>query len=158
MKNNTHLRLGLFVALLSILSLSTLAQGGQGQRPGGGQGRGMGPGQGRVITEEMVTQRVDRLAKDLELSEEQKNELNTYEIEMFKKNQVERQKLIGDREAMRAYMLEQRKERDAKYKEIFTEEQYLKLKEIQNQRRSQRPGTGPEGSSSDRPARGRGRN
>jgi len=151
------------VAFMAICTLPTFGQGGQGQgggRPGGGQGGGMG----RQWTEEDVKERVKRSTQALNLSEEQEKKIMDFEIETFKKNQVERQKFQGDREAMRDYMIKQREERDKKYEEVLTEDQYKKFKENQEQRRKEmqdrrqnnqgKPG-GQQGD--DRPARGRGR-
>lgn len=127
-------------ALISITP--AFAQGGRGggQGQGQGQGRGQGGGQYRQqMTEENVKQRVDRLAQSLEMTEDQKSKVMDYELEAFKTNQVERQRLMGDREAMRSYMQKQREERDKKYKEVLTEEQYNKYLEQREQRRQENP-------------------
>ena len=126
-----------------------------GQPPGG-------PGQGprRMMTEEDVKNRVDNLAKTLEMTADQKEKIMKYEIDSYKKRQVEMQKFQGDREAMRAYFTKSREERDKLYEETLTEDQMTKYKEIQEQRRQemqnrrqQNPQQGPP---QDRPDRGRG--
>lgn len=114
------------------------AQGGRGG--GQGQGRGQGGGEYRQqMTEDNVRQRVDRLAQSLEMKEDQKTKIMDYELKAFKTNQVERQRLMGDREAMRSYMQKQRDEREKKYKEVLTEEQYKKYLEQREQRRQENP-------------------
>ena len=73
--------------------------------------------------------------------------------------QAERQNFQGDREAMRAFMGEQSELRNAKYKEVLTEEQFARYTEMaearRQQMRQQRPG-GPDDPPAER-GRGRGR-
>lgn len=129
-----------------------------GQR-GTGQGRPQGNRQQpRQMTEENVKERVNRLADNLKMNEEQKKKILDYELELYKKNQVERQRMMGDREAMRAYMMKQREERDAKYKEVLTKEQWEKFQEDREQRRQDfQNRQRDEGGDGERPTRGRGR-
>lgn len=96
------------------------------------------------------------------MNAEQEKKILDFELEMFKKNQVERQRIQGDREAMRAFMQEQRKQRDQKYKEVLTEEQFKQYQanqqermEQMRQRRDRAPGDRP--GDGDRSERGRGR-
>ena len=144
--------------LAFLMSLFTLTLSGQG-----GQGTGGGPGQGRgfQMSEDDITERVDNLSETLKFSKEQHKKILEYELEFYNKIQVERQKSTGDREAMRASMMQAREERDKKYEEVLTKEQMEKFKEIQEERRSdmrrQYQENNPEGEN-DRPARGRGRN
>ena len=143
--------------LAFLMSLFTLTLSGQG-----GQGPGGGPGQGRgfQMSEDDITERVDNLSETLKVSKEQHKKILEYELEFYNKIQVERQKSTGDREAMRASMMQAREERDKKYEEVLTKEQMEKFKEIQEERRSdmrrQYQENNPEGEN-DRPARGRGR-
>jgi len=143
--------------LAFLMSLFTLTLSGQG-----GQGPGGGPGQGRgfQMSEDDITERVDNLSETLKFSKDQHKKILEYELEFYNKMQVERQKFTGDREAMRATMMQAREERDKKYEEVLTKEQMEKFKEIQEQRRSdmrrQYQENNPEGEN-DRPARGRGR-
>jgi len=155
MKHARNLKTFALFAFLLAISFPAFSQGGPGGRPGGQGGRPQ-------MTEEDVKNRVDRMAQGLELSDDQAKKIKDYEVEMFKKNQVEFQKLrgSGDRTAMREYMMKQREERNEKYKGIMTEEQYKKFTEQQEQRRQdmqnrRQQGPGQEGG--DRPARGRGR-
>lgn len=143
--------------LAFLMSLFTLTLSGQG-----GQGPGGGPGQGRgfQMSEDDIIERVDNLSETLKFSKEQHKKILEYELEFYNKIQVERQKFTGDREAMRASMMQAREERDKKYEEVLTKEQMEKFKEIQEERRSdmrrQYQENNPEGEN-DRPARGRGR-
>ena len=140
------------------MSLFTLTLSGQD-----GQGPGGGPGQGRgfQMSEDDINERVDNLSETLKFSKDQHKKILEYELEFYNKIQVERQKSTGDREAMRASMMQAREERDKKYEEVLTKEQMEKFKEIQEERRSdmrrQYQDNNPEGED-DRPARGRGRN
>lgn len=155
-----------FLAIMAIFAYPTFAQGGnrpgggQGDRPGAGQGDRPGGGMGRQFTEDDVKQRVQQQSESLGLNDDQEKKILDFELEMYKKNQVERQKHRGDRDGMRAYMLEQRELRDQKYKEVLTEEQFKQYKKNQEERvermRQRRDGSGTSGG--DRPARGRGRN
>jgi len=85
------------------------------------------------------------------------------------KMQIEFQKMRNaggppaDREAMREKMMKMRDERNAKYEEVLSPEQYKQFIDLQEQRmremREQRQQSNPggEGSQEERPARGRGR-
>jgi len=143
----------LVALLFAVAAIPLSAQGG----PGGGQGRQGGPG-GRQMTEEDVERQVENLAETLEMTEEQQKKVLTFELESYTKMQVEREKNMGDRDAMRASMTKIREESNEKYKEVLSEKQYTKLQEIQEQRRSQRPQRDGQGGQGDRPERGRGRN
>ncbi len=144
--------------LAFLMSLFTLTLSGQG-----GQGPGGGPGQGRgfQMSEDDINERVDNLSETLKFSKDQHKKILEYELGFYNKIQVERQKFTGDREAMRATMMQAREERDTKYEEVLTKEQMEKFKDIQEERRSdmrrQYQENNPEGED-DRPARGRGRN
>jgi hypothetical protein len=113
------------------------------------------------MTEEDISERVDNLAETLELTEQQHKKILDFDLEFYTKMQVEREKQMGDREAMRAAMREARDERNRKYEEVLTREQMDKFIEIQERRREQmrqqrqQNSSGGEG---ERPARGRSRN
>ena len=145
------------IALFAFMLMLVVPAFGQG-----GQGRGQGPGgQRRQFTEEDVKTRVDRMAQNLELTEEQTKKIKDYEVEVFKKNQVEFQKFQGDREAMREFMIEQREARNKKYKEIMSEGQYKKFETQQQQRRQEmqnrRQQQNPDQEGGETRQRGRGR-
>ena len=148
------------IALLAMMALITLPAIGQGGPPPGGPG-GRG---GRQFTEEDVKNRVKRQSQTLGMNEEQEKKIMDFELEQYKKNQVEFQKNQGDWEKRREYMTQQREVRDQKYKEVLTEDQYKQYKQNQEERRQRMqenrpPGQRPEGAGTgDRPDRGRGRN
>ena len=149
MKILIHLKSASLLLLLAFCTVPGFAQPMQG--------RGM-RGQ---WSEEDVKARVESLADTLNLSEKQEKEILTFELEFYTTMQKERENFdpeTGDREAMRARMMEIRDERDARYKEVLTTEQYTKYTKMVEERRSrmrQRPGERP-GSESQR-SRGRGR-
>ncbi|MCK5135531.1 MAG: hypothetical protein KAR19_07055 [Bacteroidales bacterium] len=148
MKNYVNLKLTVLAFVMAVFTIQL-----------SGQGPGMGPG--RQMSEEDIKERIEDLSDTLKLSEEQHGKILEYELEFYNKRQVERQKFAGDREAMRAAMMEAREERDKKYAEVLTKVQMEKFKEIQEQRRSQMRRLYQEnnsGSDDERPARGRGRN
>jgi hypothetical protein len=116
----------------------------------------MGRGMMGQQSEEAVKERVENLSQTLEFTAEQKNKLMEFEMGLYKKNAIERQKLTGDREAMMTYMQEQRELRDKTYAEIMTEEQMAKFQELQQNRRQQRPGQ-DQGQGEEVQQRGRGR-
>lgn len=157
MKHPVNLKLTALAALMVIFTIQLSGQGGQGP----GQGQGPGGGRGFQMTEEDIVERVDNLSETLEFSKDQHKKILKYELEFYNKMQVERQKFTGDREAMRASMMNARDERDKKYEEVLTKDQMAKFNEIREQRRSemrrqyQENNPGGEG---EKPARGRGRN
>ena len=154
MNNLINLRTTSLMMLMVLCAIPLFAQPGQGQRQGqgAGPGQGMGPGMGRGMfgqqSEESVKERVENMAQTFEFTAEQKNKLMEFEMDLYKKNAIERQKLTGDREAMVSYMQEQRELRDKTYAEIMTKEQLAKYNELQESRRQtpqgQRPGQGEE--------------
>ena len=112
------------------------------------------------MTEEDIRERADHLAETLELTEQQHKKIVDYDLEFYTKMQVEREKHMGDREAMRAAMMEARDQRNRKYEEVLTKEQMDKFLEIQEQRREQmrqQRQQNNSGGEEERPARGRSR-
>ena len=93
------------------------------------------------------------------------------EMESYNKMQIEFQKMRnaggppadGDREAMRERMMKMRDDRNTKYEEVLSKDQFVKFTEIQEQRRNemrqQRQQNNPDGQDqpAERPERGRGR-
>lgn len=148
-------KFGVAAAIMLLFVLQLSAQG-----PGGGRGFQM--------TEEDIKERVETTAKSLELSEDQHKKVLTYELEFYNKQQIEFQKMRNsggqfDREEMREKMMKIRDERNAKYEELLTPEQYVKFTEIQEQRRSEmrqqreQQQQNPDNQPAERPERGRGR-
>ena len=110
------------------------------------------------MTEEDVKQRVQSMSDSLDLTDAQEKKVLEFEMEFFR----ERQKMFenfdfetGDREAMRSYMMKQREERNEKYAEVLTEEQFEKYQEIADRRRQNMRRRMEEDSGGDR-GRGRG--
>ena len=150
-----HLKLGAVAAMMLLFVLQISAQ-----RPGGGRGFQM--------TEEDIKERVESTSKSLQLSEEQHKEILKYELDFYNKRQIEFQKMRSsgeppDREEMRTRMTKIMEERNAKYQELLTPDQYKTFTEIQEQRRSEmrqqreQQQQNPDDPPADRPARGRGR-
>ena len=141
--------------VLAAIALLLLAIQVSAQRPGGGRGFQM--------TEDDIKERVESTSKTLELSDDQHEKILKYELDFYNKMQIERQKMQNsggqfDREEMREKMMKIRDERNAKYEEILSPDQYKKFTEIQEQRRSEmRQQRESGGQPSERPARGRGR-
>jgi len=143
--------------LLSMFALNISAQ-----QPGGG-------GRRFQMTEEDIKERVATTAQTLKLNEEQHKKVLAVEMDFNNKMQIEFQKMRNaggppaDREAMREKMMKMRDERNAKYEEVLSPEQYKQFIDLQEQRmremREQRQQSNPggEGSQEERPARGRGR-
>ena len=110
------------------------------------------------MTEEDVKERVQRWTDSLDLTDAQEKKVLEFEMEFFRKNQEVRENFdfeTGDREAMRAYMMKQREERDEKYAEVLTDGQLEKYREMQ-ERRIQRMHQRREEDSGGQRGRGRG--
>jgi Spy/CpxP family protein refolding chaperone len=148
------LKFGVAATMMLLFVLQLSAQG-----PGG---------RGFQMTEEDIKLRVESTAKSLELSEDQHKKVLSYELEFYNKTQIEFQKMRNsggqfDREEMRAKMTKVMEERNAKYEEVLTPDQYKKFTEIQEQRRSEmrqqreQQQQNPDDQPAERPQRGRGR-
>ncbi len=143
--------------LLSVFTLNISAQG-----PGGG-------GRRFQMTEEDIKERVATTSETLKLNEEQQKKILAVEMDFNNKMQIEFQKMgnaggpPADREAMREKMTKMRDERNAKYEEVLSPDQYKQFIDMQEQRmremREQRQQSNPaeDGTQEERPARGRGR-
>ncbi len=122
-----------------------------------------GRGQGRQMSEQDIRDNVANIADTLNLSEKQEKEILEYDLKFYQTIQKERQNFdpeTGDRNAIRARMMELRDERDAKYKEVLTKEQFEKYTKITEERRAQmrqRRGQGQGQGSGGEQSRGRGR-
>ncbi|TFH28357.1 MAG: hypothetical protein E4H10_00685 [Bacteroidia bacterium] len=148
-----------FAAAASVMLLFVLQLSAQG--PGGGRGFQM--------TEDDIKENAKNTAESLKLSDEQAKKVLAIDMEFYNKMQIERQKMMNaggppadaDREAMRAKMMQMRDDRNAKYQEVLTPDQYKQFTETQEQRRNemrqQYQQSNPDGQSEERPERGRGR-
>lgn len=92
---------------------------------------------GRMSPEQQATQTVERLNKELKLTDKQKNELQEWFTDSFKKRNEEFQKKQEDREAMKEAMQKDRQETEARLKEILTGDQYKKYQENEKKRREE---------------------
>ena len=91
----------------------------------------------RLSVEDQAKNQTERLEKLLNLNASQKTKIQALNLDFAKKSSEARTALREDREAMRAKMLEIDKERDKKYKEIFTAEQFKKYTEDKAEREKQ---------------------
>ena len=128
-----------------------------------------GPGRGFQMTEDDIKENAKNTAESLKLSDEQAKKVLAIDMEFYNKMSIERQKMMnaggppadGDREAMRERMMKMRDDRNTKYEEVLTPDQYVKFTETQEQRRNemrqQYQQNNPDGQSEEKPERGRGR-
>ena len=109
-------------ALLAFTSLSVAAQ--QGKRE-------------QLDPEERAKKVTEKMATELQLSEEQKSQLFTLNLNQAKKKQVEMEKQMAERAARK----EELQDHQNKVNGILTEEQRTKWEEIKlEQRHKRRPG------------------
>ena len=94
------------------------------------QRAGRGGGMGMDVDEQMA-----RLTEVLELDEDQATSVRAVLEAQMERMQELRSSAAGDREAMRAAMMEMREETDAQLAEILTKEQMEKYTEMMAQRR-----------------------
>lgn len=126
-------------ALLVLTSLSVVAQQEKRELPN---------------PEERAKKMTERMASELELSEEQKAKVLAINLENAQKRQAQMEKEMAERQAR----MEEMKVQEEKIKEVLTEEQRKKWEEIKLERREQRR---PGGEIHDRrsmPHHGKGRN
>ena len=150
-----------FAAAASVMLLFVLQLSAQG--PGGGRGFQM--------TEDNIKENAKNTAESLKLSEEQAKKILDIDMDFYNKMQIERQKMMNaggppadvDREAMREKMMKMRDDRNTRYQEVLTAEQYKQFTASQEQRRNemrqQREQQQPnqDNQPEERPERGRGR-
>ena len=153
------LKLSALMILMALTAMQLFAQQGRGQgRPEGQSRENMqkpDQRQRQPMTEASVKERVAKLAKTLECTDDQKKKLTEFEIAQYKKMQKERGKFSGDREAIRTYMQAQSKLSNEKYTEVLTPEQMKKYNKLMEERRQQRPVRSGDQNSGDQRSRGR---
>ncbi len=119
----------------------------------GGQGRPQGQSQReRPTPEQMAKNMVERMNKELNLTEKQQKDFTTYFTESAKKQQEMFEKNKSNREAMVENMKKNREETDAYLKKNLTADQYKKYQENQAKRMQERQNRNGE-----HPGRGQGR-
>lgn len=94
--------------------------------------------QHRITPEQQATQMVERLHKELTLTEKQQKELKTWFTRSFTQQKEESDKNRSNREAMRQFREKQREANDAELKKVLTTEQYKKYEENQRKRQEAR--------------------
>lgn len=94
--------------------------------------------QHKVTPEQRAAQMVERLHKELTLTEKQQEELKTWFTRSFTQQKEEFDKNRSNREAMRQFREKQRKANDAELKKVLTAEQYKKYEENQRKRQEAR--------------------
>lgn len=110
------------VALLVFTNLNVAAQQEKREQPN---------------PEERAKKATERMATELQLSEEQKAQVLALNLDQAKKRQAEIEKEMAERKAR----TEEMKAHQEKIKEVLTEEQRMKWEEIQlEQREHRRPG------------------
>lgn len=88
--------------------------------------------------EQEAERMVEHLKQELNLTEAQQSELKTYFTASFKKRSENFEKNKDNRKERREQMKHAQEETDARLKEILTEEQYNKHKELQENRQKER--------------------
>lgn len=94
--------------------------------------------QHKVTPEQRAAQMVERLHKELTLTEKQQEELKTWFTRSFTQQKEESDKNRSNREAMRQFREKQREANDAELKKALTTEQYKKYEENQRKRQEAR--------------------
>lgn len=92
----------------------------------------------KMTPEQQATRMVERLHKELQLTEKQQAELKAYFTATYKKRQENREKNMNDREAFRKQMQEEQAATDAELKKVLTEKQYKTYQENEQKRREER--------------------
>ncbi|MEP0713200.1 DUF4890 domain-containing protein [Algoriphagus sp.] len=105
--------------LLVLVSLSTYAQKRGGERPG---------------AEERASRATEKMAEELSLTDAQKQELLTINVEYAKKVEAERKAEIEARKAEMTAKRAEMKAQDAKIQAVLTEEQKVKWTEMKAER------------------------
>ena len=85
--------------------------------------------QQRQTVEERATQQTERLDKTVGLTDEQKNKIQAVNLDIAKQTEEQFGKNRGNREAMQTALRKANAERDNKYKQILTDEQFKKYTE-----------------------------
>lgn len=104
--------------------------------------------------EERAKKMTDRMASELELSEDQKEKILAINLENAKKRQTEMEKEMAERKAR----MEEMKAQEEKIKVVLTEEQRKKWEEIKLERREQRRPGGEVHTHRPMPHHGKGKN
>ena len=132
----------LFLIIMAVMVFAadraSAQYGGERMGPPHGMGPG-GPRGPRMNSEEMVKARVERLTKDLQLTQEQAVQIEALYKEQAKAREKQREEMRNsgqrpDMEQMRAQMEKERKAMDEKMAKILTPEQNEKYLKMQAER------------------------
>ena len=134
-----HKQRGLLAALLvTAMACASMVQA-QDKKEGADSSA---PGRkGRGFT---VEQRMERMTKDLELTDDQKPKVKSLLEESQKKMQALRDDTSTAQSDKREKFMDIRKDEDKKLKEILTADQYAKYEKMRDERKKGGPG-GPDG-------------
>lgn len=115
----------------------------------------------KLTPEQQATRMVERLNKELKLTDKQQTDLKTYFTDSFKKRNEALEKNKDNREGMRDQMKKDREATDAQLKKVLTAEQYKTYKANEEKRqkeRQQQRGQGQQGNHNGRQGGGYPRN
>jgi len=129
MKKNMKRTAGTFTAIMVLLLSASVLQAQARQRDGY---------RGQVPDSAGVSERVDEMAKDLNLSESQKAKVLQLEQDHFRKVRAERYEASGMRTEHQRNMEALRNAHYDQMKKVLTEDQFLKWEEQHQQRMRER--------------------
>ena len=112
------------VAVLAMVATSVSAQGPQGQQ-------GQRPQRQRMTVEQRAQMRADRMAKSLELNDEQKTKIYEYNLALYKKQQAEQE------ERMKAMREGQQQGQRPDFRNMSEEQRAEFMKKMQDARKLQ---------------------
>lgn len=102
------------------------------------QQRGHKPQREQMTPEQQATRLVERMNKELTLTEQQQNELKTWFTASLKQRNENFKKNKDNRENMREEMKKEREATDAELKKVLTAEQYKTYKANEEKRQQER--------------------
>lgn len=102
------------------------------------QQRGPKPHREQMTPEQQATRLVERMNKELTLTEQQQSELKTWFTVSLKQRNENFKKNKDNRENMREEMKKEREATDAELKKVLTAEQYKTYKANEEKRRQER--------------------
>jgi hypothetical protein len=118
-----------FLALLLLFGLTTLAQGKRERRPE----------EDRLTKEEKIELQVKRMTKDLDLNEKQSKEVRTIVVKEVEKREAKRAEIQEEQKAKRAEMKANMEKEQAAHstemKKILTPEQFAKWEKLREERK-----------------------
>jgi Spy/CpxP family protein refolding chaperone len=127
MKTKIELNAIKMVVLVAIMLLGNAVKAQDHQRP---------MPQQRIPDSTQVVKMVNRMAKKLNLTDEQKQKFVDFHLEHFKQVKAKQQEMNGNREQNRKEMESLRLELDKKLKSVLTDEQKVEFDKLKKNRRS----------------------